>query len=339
MASSSTPVKAWTYTSGGYPSSLTLSTNTPPSSPSPGHLLIRIHACALNPVDIQLMNVPLWSLPYLSSPKTPCADFSGTLLAANPGMPGLAAGDSVFGIMMNPLAGGTLCEVAHLPVSSTTVVKKPDGWTHAQAASLPLVWLTARTCIACVEPYVQDTASKRVVVLGGSSAVGMYTIFLAKARGWKVLTSCSGRNAEFVTDTMGADEVVDYTAASVAERVRAWKPDAIVDCVGGTECLGIARRYVSIVGDKTARATMGGSLLYLFYPRMVLRWLWGRFGWGERYDCIILDQKKEYLEEAMRVLPVEKIMVDSTFAFEDAKMAFERLNTGRARGKVVVEIG
>ena len=218
-------------------------------------------------------------------------------------------------------------------------MKKPEGWTHAQAASLPLVWLTARTCIECVDPYVKDTQSKRLVVLGGSSATGMYTILLAKARGWKVLTSCSGRNTAFVTDTMGADEVVDYTAESVAERVRAWTPDAIVDCVGGTECLGIARRYVSIVGDKTARSTMGGSLLYAFYPRMVLRWLWGRLRWGERYDCIILDQNREYLEEAVRVLPVEQIVVDSTFAFEDAKQAFERLNTGRARGKVVVEIG
>ena len=137
---------------------------------------------------------------------------------------------------------------------------------------------------------------------------------------------------------MGADEVVDYTVESVSERVRAWKPDAIVDCVGGTECLGIARRYVSIVGDKTARTTMGGSLLYLFHPRMVLRWLWGKFGWGEKYDCIILDPRKEYLEEAVRMLPVEKIMVDSTFAFDDAKEAFERLNTGRARGKVIVEV-
>lgn len=46
----------------------------------------------------------------------------------------------------------------------------------------------------------------------------------------------------------------------------------------------------------------------------------------------MLDQKKDYLQEAVDMLPVEKIMVDSTFAFE-------RLNTGRARGKVVVEIG
>ena len=345
----STPVKAWTYTTAPYPTTLTLSTTTtqPPTTCAPGHLLLRIHACALNPVDIQIMNLPLWSLPYprsLSAPKTPCADFSATVLATggDPTTSDLAPGDEVFGLMMNPFASGTLTEVAHLPIANTTFVKKPAAWTHAQAASLPLVWLTARTCIARVEPYVHNSATKRLVVLGGSSATGLYTIQLAKARGWKVLASCSGRNADFVTDTIGADEVVDYTAESVAARVRGWQPDAIVDCVGGTECLGVLgaeRCYVTIVGDKTARTSIGGSLLYLFYPRMVLRWLLGRVGWGSRYDCIVLDQRREYLEEAVRVLASgEGIVVDSTFHFEDAKMAFERLATGRARGKVVVEI-
>jgi NADPH:quinone reductase-like Zn-dependent oxidoreductase len=116
----------------------------------------------------------------------------------------LEPGNDVFGIMVD-----TLCEVAHLPVASTTVVKKPEEWSYVQAASQPLVWLTARTCIACVEPYVKDTPGKRLVVLGGSSATGRHTIFMVKARGWKVLTSCSGRNADFVTNAMGADEAVD----------------------------------------------------------------------------------------------------------------------------------
>jgi len=47
-----------------------------------------------------------------------------------------------------------------------------------------------------------------------------------------------GRNADFVTNSMGVDEVVNYTVESVPGWVKAWKLDAIVDCVGGTECLG-----------------------------------------------------------------------------------------------------
>lgn len=72
---------------------------------------------------------------------------------------------------------------------------------------------------------------------------------------------------------MGTDLVVDYTKEKVPEEVKEFQPVAIVDCVGGAECLGIARRYVTIVGDKTSRTSMGGSLIYLYHPRMVLRWL------------------------------------------------------------------
>ena len=54
-----------------------------------------------------------------------------------------------------------------------------------------------------------------------------------------------------------------------------FQPGAIMDCVGGSECIGLADQYVSIVGDKTSRASLGGSALYLISPTMCLRWLLG----------------------------------------------------------------
>jgi reticulon-4-interacting protein 1, mitochondrial len=57
---------------------------------------------------------------------------------------------------------------------------------------------------------------------------------------------------------MGADEMVDHTAESAPGRVNARKPNVTVDCIlGETKCLEIAKRYVTIVGDKTARTTIG----------------------------------------------------------------------------------
>jgi hypothetical protein len=53
------------------------------------------------------------------------------------------------------------------------------------------------------------------------------------------------------------------------------------------------------------------EVLRLFALRMMLGWLCGRLGWGEKYDCIILDLK-EYLEEAVGLLPLEIIVVDSS---------------------------
>lgn len=230
-----------------------------------------------------------------------------------------------------------MAEIADIDLAAAPVVKKPAEWTHAQAAGLGCVFLTAHTCVDGVAPYVDPTSTKRVAVLGGSSATGIYTIQLCKRRGWKVLTTCSGPKADFVTKTLGADEVVDYTKSSVREGVKAFKPDAIIDDVGGTECLGIAKRYVTIVGDKTGRQSMGGAMTYLWSPWQWVRWAIGYVGLGERYDILNLEPKKENLEEAKQLKP-SQIFIDSTFAFEEANKAFERLNSGRAKGKVIVEM-
>jgi reticulon-4-interacting protein 1, mitochondrial len=230
-------------------------------------------------------------------------------------------------------------------------VKKPKEWSHEKAAAISLVWLTAKSCIANVERYVEDSSSKRVAVLGGSSAVGIYTIMLAKERGWKVVSTSSGRNKEFVTDVLKADQHVDYSKENVRTGVQQFAPAAVIDCVGGTDCIGLpsSKRYITIVGDKTGRSSMGGPATY--YPSPLsgpialyqaavqwTRWARGAYGLGESYDVIILDMNAGWLEEAKSFLKPEQIYVDSVFDFDEAKKAFERLNTGRARGKVVVKI-
>jgi NADPH:quinone reductase-like Zn-dependent oxidoreductase len=273
----------------------------------------------------------------MATPKGIGKDFSGVVLAAG-AESGFSTGDHVFGLFMSSKYG-TLAEVIVIDTAQkageAVVLKKPKEWSWNQAAALPLVWLTARTSIACVEEYA--AANKKIVVLGGSSATGMHTVYLAAQRGWSVLSTCSSKNTDFVS-SLGAQKVVDYTSTSVPDAVRDFAPDAIIDCVGGTETLGIAKRYVTIVGDKTSRSSMGGSMLYLTSPRMVLRKVLGMIGWGEVYDCIILAQEPKYLQEAIDTLPAENIVVDSAFGFEKVKDAFERLDTSRARGKVVVEI-
>ena len=321
-----------------------LSSITPPSKNEvkPNHILVKIHSAALNPVDIQIMNLFLWSipLPMLQAEKTMCSDFAGTILQGGEGS-GFSEGDEVFGVNMKPMdpCAGTLSEIAHLNLASTCVVKKRKEWSFNQAAGLGCVWLTAKTSVERIAPYVDPTASKRVVILGGSSACGIYGVQIAKKRGWKVLSTCSGRNADFVRDKLGADEVVDYTKQSVREEVKRFQPDAIIDNVGGTECIGLSKYYLSIVGDKTSRETMGGPLTFYlsFVPMQWLRWAKGRLGVGERYDVITLETKREYLEEAKELLN-DDVVIDSTFAFEDARKAYERLNTGRARGKIIVEV-
>ncbi|KAI2603217.1 alcohol dehydrogenase [Hypoxylon fragiforme] len=267
-------------------------------------------------------------------------DFSGIVVGAGGAGSAFKPGDEVFGIVPY-LPGGTLQETIRIDTSRSSgavVLPKPADWSWEQAAAVPLVWLTAQTTIARVESHVQ-TKNGRVMVLGGSSACGMYAVHLARQRGWTVLASCSGRNAEFVR-SMGADDIVDYTdtTTSVPEKVAAFVPDAIIDFVGGTGCLGLAPRYVTVVGDKTDRASPGGRYLYLWNPQMLLRAVLGRIGLSRcSYTCINLEFSDAFLREVLS-LPKDKIVIDTVYEFGQVREAFERLISGRVRGKLVVKV-
>ena len=288
------------------------------------------------------MNLPFFSIPlsFLQKEKTIGSDFSGIVLAAGAGS-GFAEGDEVLGVTLKPISscGGTLSKIAHIDLKTAAVSKKPKQLSFVQAAGLGCVFLTARTCIKSVETYVDASSSKRLAILGGSSACGLFEVWLAKQRGWKVVATCSDRNAEFVTNAFKADEIINYTKQNVREAVDKFQPEAIIDNVGGQECIGLSKRYVSIVGEKTDRTIMGGPLSYYFsfLPSQWYHWTLGRLGLGQSYDVITLDLKSELLEE-VEDIPVDKIIIDSTFAFEDAKKAYERLVTSRARGKIIVEV-
>lgn len=349
---SSQKVRAWTYT-GGYPSTLKLSTTSVPTEAhvAPNHALVKIAACALNPVDIQYMNMPKWKYPsFLGgdlSEKTTVMDFSGTVVAG--GGSQFQPGDEIFGMALQAYrpGGGSLSEMADFDLATTPAVKKPADWSFETAAAISLVWLTAKACIDAVAPWVEKTKSKRVAILGGSSSTGIYSVILAKRRGWKVVATSSARNKDFVLEKLGADEHVDYTTQETRRAVGSFQPDAVIDCVGGTECIGLpgSKRYISIVGDKTGRTTMGGPYTYYDYYHPIraatqwIRWARGHYALGESYDVVILNPKKELLEEAKETLSSDQVYLDSLHAFEDAKTAFERLNSGRAKGKVVIKLG
>lgn len=330
-------VKSWIYTYAGYPETMRLEDTTVPPKPAPNHILVQVKAAALNPVDIQMMNLPINSVPGLNGTKIVGKDFAGIVLDAG-NETKFSKGAEVMGVTMAMNGSGSLTEVAHIDTKSSAIIEKPTGMSWNEAASLPLVWLTAYTAIEKCAPFLENSSKKKIAILGSSSATGIYMVQLAKKRGWNVLGTCSGRNVDFVRE-QGANEVTDYTksADAVPQSVSAFAPDAIIDCVGGTECIGLAKKYVTIVGDKTSRSSMGGSFLYLLYPRMVLRWLLGYFGVANSYDCIILETNEGWLEKATE-LQSKDIIIDSIFQFDKVKEAFEKLNTSRARGKVVVEV-
>ena len=82
---------------------------------------------------------------------------------------------------------------------------------------------------------------------------------------------------------------------------------------------------------------MGGAAIYLWNPKMVIRTVLGKVGLGQSYDCVNLEFRKEWLEETLD-LDRSKIILDSTWEFDQVVEAFAKLSSGRARGKVVVKV-
>ncbi|KAL2213030.1 NAD(P)-binding protein [Sarocladium strictum] len=330
-------IDAWTYGPGGYPAALNRTKIQFSDAPlRPTEVLIRVKAAALNPVDIQLMNYPI--LPSLPSWLVPVKgvgeDFAGIIEQAG-NESGFKPGDEVLGVIF-PFPNGTFQEMIRIDTtkSDNAIVRKPQDWSWKQAAALPLAWSTACSLIQKVESYVGE--SGKVAVLGGSSASGMYAVYLARKRGWEVIATCSSAKAELVTG-MGANDTIDYRTANVPAKLKEHGLDATIDCVGGTECIGLAKRYVTIVGDKTSRMSLGGSATYLFYPQMVWRSFKGLIGLGPSYLCINYAIKNSFLEELLK-MPKEKVIIDSTYSFQEVKEAYERMNGGRATGKVVITL-
>jgi NADPH:quinone reductase-like Zn-dependent oxidoreductase len=202
-----------------------------------------------------------------------------------------------------------VAEVLELDTTKSVILRRPENLSVADAASIPLVFLTAYT--ALVE-YAQlpdpPTSTPTILVLGGSTGVGIYALQLAEKRlQCHIVTTASTRNIDFVK-SLGANEVIDYTQGSVLAGVLEHLPpnggyDAIIDLVGGTELMSHLdtllkpeAAYVTIVGDKTTRHLVGGPAIYPFFPRMMIRALMGYLGYWRKYYCISFSAKEEYLE-------------------------------------------
>ncbi|KAH0609555.1 uncharacterized protein H6S33_013041 [Morchella sextelata] len=337
------------------PSSTPQVTTHPLPSPLPSSsILVRVHAAALNPYDTQLLHWPLLRLLKGSGPKGLGRDYSGTIVAVGKNCKDWKIGDEVFGLFLKLGGEGTIREYLVVDPTTDPVVAKPAELSHEQAASIPLVALTAFTCLEWLPPPHKDGTPRQVVVVGASGGTGVWTTQLAKKHyNCTVTAICSGKNEQFVT-SLGADRTIDYTQVpSLSSALLAQRPkagyDLIVDCVGGTslfpaytQLLPRSGAYVTIVGDKTSRAVMGGPATYLTHPAMAWRHLWG---WvvGPRYACVLLKAKREWLELARELVVRGEVRVEVQEVIDGGlqegwKRGFELLDSARVRGKVVVRI-
>jgi NADPH:quinone reductase-like Zn-dependent oxidoreductase len=185
-----------------------------PSKLAAGQVLVRIEAAALNPlllfygfVEITLACSGYKMMELLpnfianSRPHTSENDLAGTVVDGNGTE--FKVGDKVFGIIPYPNAGGQGALAEYAKVAASNLALVPPPLTTVQAAGLSLAGMTAY--VSLVETGKIE-AGQTVFINGGSSGTGSFAIQIAKAKGCKVIASCSGPNVDLVK-SIGADEV------------------------------------------------------------------------------------------------------------------------------------
>ncbi|OTP67884.1 NADP-dependent oxidoreductase [Caballeronia sordidicola] len=234
-------MKAIQYSRYGTPDVLDLATHDDPV-PGPGEVRIRLDAAAFSPIDAKLRSGALQAHFSLTFPKIPGRDGTGVIDEIGADVEGFSIGDRVC-VAADPTRSGTYAEA--VVCASQRVVKRPDNLSIAQAAALLQPGVSA--WIAMVRTAVLS-AGMRVLIHGGSGAVGSQMIQLARHLGLDVTTTCRAVNVDYVLG-LGAHRAIAYDKDDFGT-LRQF--DAVFDVIGGDTH---ARSYPVL--------KPGGQLIYL----------------------------------------------------------------------------
>jgi NADPH:quinone reductase-like Zn-dependent oxidoreductase len=221
----------------GPPSSLVVETVDVPA-PAPGEVLVRVRAAALERGAWHMTTgIPYIARPSmgLRRPKEPGIgwDFSGVVAAIGEGVADLAIGDEVFGTGRAAFAEYT--------ISSPKNLAPRPAVSFEVAAAIPVSALTA---LQGLRDKAHLQAGQKVLVIGASGGVGLYTVQIAKAFGAVVTAVCSARKVDVVR-AAGADRVIAHdTGDPKADRERY---DVVVD-IGGNRNIRWLRRSLTTRG-------------------------------------------------------------------------------------------
>jgi NADPH:quinone reductase-like Zn-dependent oxidoreductase len=206
------------------PESALVAAEIPQPQPQEGELLIRVHAAGVTPTELEWYPTSHTKAGEPRANAVPGHEFSGVVAVLGQGVEGFNAGQEVYG-MNDWFADGATAEFCLTRPDS--IAAKPVSLTPEAASTVPIGALTAWQGLldrAKLQP------GERVLVQGGSGAVGLFAVQLAHLHGVYVIATASARNLEFVKQ-LGADQAIDYAAPRLDERIG--KVDVVFDSVGG----------------------------------------------------------------------------------------------------------
>ena len=289
--------------------------------PAPTELLVRVMATSINPVDYKIRQAGSWA--QISPPAIIGYDVAGIVEATGSQVQKFKQGDEVF---YTPLVFGHPGSYAEYHVVDESIVAlKPGNISFIEAAALPLAGCTALDAT----DFMQIQPGQTVLIHAAAGGVGSLAVQIAKAKGARVLGTCSSGNKDFVL-SLGADEAIDYKSQDFAQGVLLLTEkkgvNAVFDTVGGdtmSRSLAILKPY----GRMVSITNTIGDLNSAYFKNITIY-----FGFLERSA-----QKMEDLRGLIENGAIRPV-VDSVLPLDQVAAAHIRLEKGGVRGKIVLTV-
>ena len=285
-------------------------------------VLVEVYAASVNPIDWKIRDGMMAARYGEEFPMVLGLDASGVVSAVGDSVTKFKAGDEVYARSDNG-AGKCYAEFVALNPDHAVAIK-PASLSHAEAASVPLAALTPlyglRDCAGL-------EADQRLLIIGASGGVGIFAVQIAKIMGADVTAVCSTANVDLVRE-LGADCVIDYTREEVLQATDDY--DVIYDAVG-------AQTYES------AKPALEDDGIYLtlvpvpgidfFIPGQTERERGKGYFVAWTPHASDLEILTGWIEDG-RLRPV----IDSEYPLDEIRVAHEKSQTLRAKGKIIVRI-
>lgn len=310
-----------------------------PPSVGPRDLLIEVHASSVNPVDTKIRAGYQRAVVRKRLPAVLGMDVSGVVVEVGAEVSRFKVGDAVWSSPTHRRQGSYAELIA---VDERECALKPETLSHHEAASMPLVALTAWDCLVTAG---RVRPGQHVLIHAGAGGVGTIAIQLAKHLGAEVSTTCSAANTELVTD-LGANRAIDYRVERFEEVLSGL--DLVLESLGGDSywrSLKVLRRggiLTTINTGLPAAVTRYGA--YLGVAAVALKLggakLASRVRYGVKTAVVVRAASGDNLarigalvdEGAIRPVIAEVMPLDR---IAEAHRANE---SGRTRGKIVIAL-